>query len=182
VVSAATKKGTASGKTPAKLRRLLEAIRRGEVDTVLVVFPDMHGRWMGKRVTGRFFAEEAASQGVHACNYLLTTDMEMEPVQGYAYASWEKGYGDFRLVPDWASVRRLPWLEKAASLRRDEKKYSDEYIYFDKELVDVLIMNATALEGIGRIEDAKVKLRAAIEENPLNQIARHKLRLLQISG
>ena len=42
---------------------LLEKIRRGEVDTVLAVFPDMLGRWMGKRVTGSFFADSVARKG-----------------------------------------------------------------------------------------------------------------------
>jgi glutamine synthetase len=40
--------------------------------------------------------------------------MEMDPVPGYAMANWEQGYGDFRLVPDPATLRRIPWLEKSA--------------------------------------------------------------------
>jgi len=95
------------------LRALLEDVRRGEVDTVLMVFPDMQGRWLGKRVTGRFFAD-SAREGVHACNYLLTVDVEMDPVQGYEFASWNRGYGDFKLAPDFGTVRRLPWLQKTA--------------------------------------------------------------------
>ncbi|MBI5201536.1 MAG: glutamine synthetase, partial [Elusimicrobia bacterium] len=96
------------------LTELLARIRRGELDTVLLVFPDMLGRWMGKRLTGRFFAESAAKSGVHACAYLLTVDMEMDPIPGFALTSWEKGYQDFHMVPDMSTIRVLPWLEKSA--------------------------------------------------------------------
>ena len=40
--------------------------------------------------------------------------MEMEPLPGYQYASWETGYGDFRMVPDVSTLRMCPWLEKTA--------------------------------------------------------------------
>ncbi len=30
----------------------------------------------------------------------------MDPVPGYAIASWERGYGDFGLIPDIATLRR----------------------------------------------------------------------------
>jgi glutamine synthetase len=94
--------------------RLIDLCRRGQVDTVLLAFPDMLGRLLGKRITGRFFADNAASHGAHACAYLLTVDMEMEPVQGYELTSWDKGYGDFHMVPDYTTARLVPWLEKTA--------------------------------------------------------------------
>jgi glutamine synthetase len=93
---------------------LLDAIRKETVETVLVAFPDWYGRLMGKRLTGRFFAESVADRGWHACDYLLADDMEMEPVPGYAFASWEKGYGDIRLAADWTTIRRAAWLPKSA--------------------------------------------------------------------
>jgi glutamine synthetase len=40
--------------------------------------------------------------------------MEMDPQPGYAMASWERGYGDFHLLPDLATLRRVPWLEGTA--------------------------------------------------------------------
>ena len=89
------------------LAQLSSLIRRGEIDTVLAVFPDMLGRWMGKRVTGRFFLDSVASHGAHACAYLLTVDMEMDPVQGFDLTSWEKGYGDFKMIPDMQTLRHI---------------------------------------------------------------------------
>jgi glutamine synthetase len=69
---------------------------------------------MGKRITGEFFLESTAQGGMHACNYLLTTDMEMEPVPGFRYANWELGYGDFHCDPDLSTLRMATWLEKSA--------------------------------------------------------------------
>jgi glutamine synthetase len=90
-----------------------ELASAGEVDTVLCMFTDLQGRFMGKRILPDFFLEEIlGEEGLHACLYLLAIDMEMEPLPGYEYASWETGYGDFRMIPDMATLRWCPWLEK----------------------------------------------------------------------
>lgn len=86
----------------------------GEIDTVVVAFTDHYGRNMGKRLDVGFFLDEVAHQGTHACNYLLTVDMEMEPVPGYRYASWGQGYGDFHLVPDLTTLCRAGWTDRTA--------------------------------------------------------------------
>ena len=85
---------------------LHDLVARGEIDTVLVVFPDLYGRLVGKRYDADFFSAEVASHGMHACDYLLACDMEMDPVPGYRFTSWEKGYGDVRCRPDLATLRR----------------------------------------------------------------------------
>ena len=94
---------------------LLDAIRKGTIETILVALPDWYGRLLGKRLTGRFFAESVADHGWHACDYVLACDMEMDPVPGYAFASWEKGYGDVRCIPDWSTLRRAAWLPDSKS-------------------------------------------------------------------
>jgi glutamine synthetase len=95
---------------------LRELVATGEVDTVVVAFTDMQGRLMGKRLHGEFFVEEVLDEGhaVEGCNYLLALEMEMDPVPGYEIASWDQGYGDFDIVPDLATLRRIPWLEATA--------------------------------------------------------------------
>ncbi len=90
---------------------LADEVERGAIDTVVAAFTDMQGRLMGKRIQGEFFLEEVREHGVEGCNYLLALDMEMDPVPGYAMANWEKGYGDFGVVPDLATLRRVPWLD-----------------------------------------------------------------------
>ena len=89
------------------LETLESLIDTGEIDTVVAAFTDMQGRLIGKRVTGRYFMD-AVRQEWHACDYLLTVDMEMEPVPGFKAASWDKGYGDFAIRPDLAHLARDP--------------------------------------------------------------------------
>jgi glutamine synthetase len=96
------------------LDELRQEVESGTIDTVLTCFTDMQGRLMGKRVDGEFFLDDAAEHGIEGCNYLLALEMEMDPVPGYAMANWEKGYGDFHLVPDPETLRRIPWLDRTA--------------------------------------------------------------------
>lgn len=96
------------------VKQLKRAVADGEVDTVLVVFPDMYGRLVGKRIVGRYFIEEVAEAGIHACDYLLACDIDMDPVPGYQFTSWAKGYGDFHPVPDFNTLRIASWLDKTA--------------------------------------------------------------------
>ena len=58
--------------------------------------------------------EMTGDEGMHGCNYLLTVDVDMEPLPGYRYANWDLGYGDFHCVPDMSTLRVIPWLEKTA--------------------------------------------------------------------
>jgi glutamine synthetase len=93
---------------------LVRLIEEGAIETVITAFPDLYGRLMGKRIVGRFFAEETARHGMHACDYLLASDMEMDPTPGYAFASWDRGYGDIRAIPDFSTLRRAAWQEGVA--------------------------------------------------------------------
>jgi glutamine synthetase len=96
------------------LEELRREARAGTIDTVVAAFTDMQGRLMGKRINASFFVEEIAESEIEGCNYLLALDMEMDPVPGYELANWEKGYGDFAMAPDLATLRRIPWLDRTA--------------------------------------------------------------------
>src|SRR5919198_1649168 len=86
----------------------------GAIDTIVAAFTDMQGRLMGKRIDVSYFLDEVADHEIEGCNYLLALDMEMDPVPGYEMANWERGYGDFAIVPDLSTLRRIPWLEGTA--------------------------------------------------------------------
>ncbi|MGA8433317.1 MAG: glutamine synthetase family protein [Methyloceanibacter sp.] len=92
---------------------LQDAVGASEIDTVIVCFPDMQGRLIGKRFQAEYFLD-GAHEETHGCDYLLANDIDMEPVPGYAAANWEKGYGDFVMKPDLATLRRIPWLPATA--------------------------------------------------------------------
>ena len=101
------------------ITQLQDAVAAGRLDTVLMAFTDLYGRFMGKRLDAGYFLDTGVSEGTHACDYLLTVDMEMEPVQGYRLANWKRGYGDFHLAPDLSTLRRLSWQEKTAMVLCD---------------------------------------------------------------
>jgi glutamine synthetase len=92
---------------------LRELVSNREIDTVVCAFPDLYGRLLGKRIDASFFLDNTVA-GMHACDYLFTVDMEMEPVPGYAFANWDSGYGDVHLSPDTSTLRIASWLDRTA--------------------------------------------------------------------
>ncbi|MFI5703112.1 glutamine synthetase family protein [Streptomyces xanthochromogenes] len=104
---------------PLAIEELRALVASGEIDTVVLAFPDMQGRLQGKRFAAGFFLDEVLAHGTEGCNYLLAVDTEMNTVDGYAMSSWERGYGDFAMHADPATLRRVPWNEGTAMLIAD---------------------------------------------------------------
>src|SRR6201995_624965 len=102
--------------SPAELERLVAS---GDIDTVIVAFCDMQGRLTGKRVSARLFVDDVAAHGAECCNYLLAVDVDMNTVDGYAISSWETGYGDMVMTPDFSTLRLIPWLPGTAMVIAD---------------------------------------------------------------
>ena len=100
------------------LDQLKADVKAGTIDTVLVAFPDMQGRLIGKRFQAEFFLEGAIDE-THGCDYLLANDIDMEPVPGYEAANWAKGYGDFVFKPDLGTLMKAAWLEGTAIILSD---------------------------------------------------------------
>jgi glutamine synthetase len=101
------------------LEQLWVEVEAERIDTVLIVVTDMQGRLQGKRLSARFFLEEVAAHGSEGCNYLLAVDVDMNTVDGYAMSSWERGYGDFVMRPDMATLRWMPWHDGSALVFAD---------------------------------------------------------------
>ncbi|MFF1543198.1 glutamine synthetase family protein [Streptomyces sp. NPDC058291] len=104
---------------PLPVEELRALVASGEIDTVVLAFPDMQGRLQGKRFAAGFFLDEVLPHGTEGCNYLLAVDTEMNTVDGYAMSSWESGYGDFAMRPDLSTLRRVPWNAGTAMLIAD---------------------------------------------------------------
>ena len=138
------------------LNELIDKVNDGEIETVVVAFTDHFGRLMGKRFDADFFVETAAQDGTHACNYLLTVDMEMEPIKGYDFANWERGYGDFHLVPDMDTLRVASWLDKTALVLCNVE---DEQTH---KLVSIIPRNILKTQ-LERASDLGFKVMAASE-------------------
>src|SRR4249920_991165 len=101
------------------MEELRSAAGAGEIDTVVLAFTDMQGRLAGKRLSAEFFLEEVAEHYSEGCNYLLAVDVDMNTVDGYAMSSWDRGYGDFVLVPDMSTLRQVPWQQATVMVTAD---------------------------------------------------------------
>jgi len=137
------------------LKELQGASDAGEIDTVVACFPDMQGRLIGKRFQAEFFLA-GAHEETHGCDYLLADDIDMEPVPGYAVASWERGYGDFIMKPDLSTLRRIPWLPATALVLCD---------VLDHHHHEPLAHSPRAIlrKQIARLADKKMSSRMASE-------------------
>jgi glutamine synthetase len=91
----------------------------GLIDTVIIAIVDIQGRLQGKRCDAEYFLNEVVAHGTEGCNYLLAVDIEMNTVEGYAMSSWERGYGDLVMQPDFGTMRRVPWQPGTAMLLAD---------------------------------------------------------------
>ncbi|MBU6241519.1 MAG: glutamine synthetase family protein [Acidobacteria bacterium] len=102
--------------TPNELDRsaLTALVESGRIDTVVMAFPDLFGRLVGKRTTGRFFLEHVAEHGTENCDYLIACDIANNPVPGYRFASYDQGYGDMVALADWSAAWVVPWVDKTA--------------------------------------------------------------------
>ncbi|GGT76448.1 MULTISPECIES: glutamine synthetase family protein [Streptomyces] len=109
----------ADRKAPLSVEELRALVASGEIDTVVLAFPDMQGRLQGKRFAAPFFLDDVLDHGTEGCNYLLAVDTEMNTVDGYEMSSWDRGYGDFAMLPDLTTLRRVPWNEGTAMLIAD---------------------------------------------------------------
>jgi glutamine synthetase len=108
-----------SGGPALTVEELRLAVDSGEIDTVVLALVDMQGRLQGKRFHAPYFLDHVVANGSEGCNYLLAVDVDMNTVDGYAMSSWERGYGDFAMVPDLGTLRRMPWQPGSALLLAD---------------------------------------------------------------
>ena len=111
-----------------KLAQLKAQVKSGAIDTILVAFPDPFGRLVGKRFRADFFLDSVVKHGTHGCSYLLTVNMDMDPLDGFKVANWASGFGDFGFRPDLGTLRVLPWQPGAAMVLCDFVRESGELV------------------------------------------------------
>jgi glutamine synthetase len=159
---------------------LRQSVDRGEIDTVLLTFTDVYGRQMGKRLDARFFLDHDAA-GTHACDYLLTVDMNMDPAPGYRLASWERGYGDFHMTPDLATLRRATWLEKTALVVCD-LRHCDSHALVEESPRSILRRQVEGARALGYEPMCGSELEYFIFHNSYRDAARSGYAGLEPAG
>ncbi len=164
--------------TPEALRALVAS---GEIETVVAGFTDPYGRLVGKRFDAEMFVDEVAKSGGHACDYLLTVDMEMEPVPGYAFANWELGYGDVHMVPDLSTLRLASWLEKSAFVVCDVKS-EETHDYVAVAPRSILRRQIDGAKNAGFTAFAATELEHYLFRTSYRDAAREDFRNLEPAG
>lgn len=163
------------------IQELRNKVAGDTIETVVVAFTDHYGRLTGKRFDAEFFVEQAATAGTHGCDYLLTTDMEMDPVPGYRFANWELGYGDFHLVPDLSTLREATWLDKTALVLCDV--VSDKTHHFIPEAPRSILRKQTeAAKTAGFQCFAASELEYYVYENTYRQASEQHYQNLTPAG
>ncbi|HUW78283.1 MAG TPA: glutamine synthetase family protein [Candidatus Nanopelagicaceae bacterium] len=104
---------------PLSIDQLKAQVADGTIDTIIVAITDMQGRLQGKRIHAPFFVADTLKHGTEGCNYLLAVDVDMNTVDGYAMSSWDSGYGDLKMAPDFNTLRLVPWLPGTAMVIAD---------------------------------------------------------------
>lgn len=110
------------------LQELKRQVRSGTIDTVIVALADPFGRLVGKRFRAEVFLDSVAKHGTHGCNYLLTVNLDMDPLEGFKVANWNAGFGDFAFQPDLNTLRILPWQPGAALVICDHLKHDGSLV------------------------------------------------------
>ncbi|MFC8520644.1 glutamine synthetase family protein [Streptomyces sp. NPDC057257] len=90
--------------TPEELETL---VREKRVAEVVLAVPDVQGRLQGKIFNPRVFLDRMP-HGAEMCSYILATDPDRAPLDGFDCAGWEQGFSDFLVQPDPATIRILP--------------------------------------------------------------------------
>ena len=111
-----------------KLTELKSQVKAGKIDTVIVAFPDPFGRLVGKRFTASHFLESALTEGTHGCSYLLTVNLDMDPLDGFKVANWDIGFGDFEMRPDLSTLCVLPWQTATALVICDFRHHDGKLV------------------------------------------------------
>lgn len=93
---------------PVSRETLQRLLKDRSVTDIMLAVPDLQGRLMGKIFNASVFLERMTG-GAEMCSYILATDVDMTPLDGFDFTGWEQGFGDFLVTPDLDNVRMLPY-------------------------------------------------------------------------
>jgi glutamine synthetase len=156
------------------LDQLRSAVETGEIDTVVLCFTDMQGRLQGKRLAAEYFLEEVVVHHSEGCNYLLAVDVDMNTVEGYAMSSWERGYGDFVMVPDLSTLRRVPWHDGTVMVLADLRWLDDAPVVASPR--QILAAQIARLAERGWVAMAGTELEFIVYQDSYEQAAAKRYR------
>ncbi len=97
-----------------ELAQIKKLIETDKIDYIKIAVPDIDGVLRGKRVAARFFLD-SVSDGFAQSDVLFGWDIAENVLPGLKISNWERGFGDFVMIPDLDTFSMVPWEEKVAS-------------------------------------------------------------------
>jgi glutamine synthetase len=93
-----------------------ELLKKNNIDSVRVGCVDLDGIWRGKQFGLEYFMANVAANGTNIANVLVGWDSADEVLDGLKYTNWDRGFPDFKLLPDLETLRLNPWDPRTASV------------------------------------------------------------------
>ena len=87
-----------------KVESIISKAQKIGMKTVTMGFPDIYGRFVGKKYDVDYYFNNIINKGSNACNYLLGCDMYFTPLPNSKLPPSSSGYGDFMMKPDINSL------------------------------------------------------------------------------
>jgi glutamine synthetase len=97
------------------------------IRTVEVGFADINGSIIGKRLPARFLLDHMTA-GTGICRAPLTWDIQSEYFTTSELAGFEYGGSDMTLMPDYSTLREIPWRRGTALVLADPHLDTGEVI------------------------------------------------------
>ncbi|MDR0817075.1 MAG: glutamine synthetase family protein [Clostridiales Family XIII bacterium] len=101
-----------------KLKQATDYIREHKIHTVEIGFADINGSLIGKRLPARFLLEHLTA-GTNLCRAPLTWDIQHEYFSSSEFAGFDNGAADMSLMPDYSTLREIPWRPGVAFVLSD---------------------------------------------------------------
>ena len=99
-----------SSNTTKIVENLRKKVDTKNIKTITMGFPDLYGRFMGKKYDPDYFFDGIVQKGSNACNYLLGCDLDQNPLPNAKLSSFDLGYGDFTMKTDFDSMREVNYV------------------------------------------------------------------------
>ncbi len=106
----------ATGDKASQISAVRELLEKNNIDSVRVGCVDLDGIWRGKQFGLEYFMANVAANGTNIANVLFGWDIGDEVLDGLKYTNWDRGFPDFKLLPDLDTLRLNPWDARTASV------------------------------------------------------------------
>ena len=119
---------TAPGSPPLSRERFDAALESRKLTEVEVAWADHLGHSLGKRLPAAGFVGRAEREGFGFCDATLSWDVVAEVHEGARLTDWRTGFPDLYAIPDFDTLRTIPWRPGVGQVLCDVVSHGGELI------------------------------------------------------